>query len=560
MSNTDIQNFVKQHNIGNDQIMAVIKCFSPCMNDYLYVYDIDEDIYSISESATKRFRVPDSVFSDVVEAHNLFVHPEDLAMLQADLNEMIEGKKESHNLRYRWLGLDGTPIWINCRGIIIRAEHTLMIGCINEIGEKSYADNVTGLLKTDAFRSELKKLVEPNGFLLRIGVDNFKQINERLGNDYGDKCLRELAQCIMEKINEHQKAFRMISDEILIADFSGGTESDAIRLYKAIRRRTDELFRENNYEAMYTISGGIMTQESIDIPKEEITYDWVNNRSIFTLNRAKELGKNQVYAFKKEDYEQSIRNGIIISSIRKAISEGCKGFSLNYQPIMRGGNRASIFGVESLLRLTLENGERLSPAEFIPLLEESGLIIPVGNWIFNEAFRICKLAQDFIPDFMITINLSYVQFRKSNLFEHIMSSLKNNNLSAESVVLEITESGYLEYASVQEVIQKLRAVGFKIAIDDFGTGYSNLHNIVELHPDIVKIDRSFTIKALHNEYEAMLMNYIISMVHSIDSKIVVEGIETREELTQINQLKPDFIQGFYYSKPLNEDDFIMKYV
>jgi len=554
MIQTDVNELTQNHNINYQELMEAIKCFSPCMNDFLYVYDIDSDLYSISQSAVKRFLIPAANFNNVVESHRQFVYEEDFDMLQEDLGMMINGIKDSHDLTYRWVGVDGNPIWINCRGLIIRGKHSLMVGCINEIGEKSYADNVTGLLRIGALKNKLSKLPVTSGFLLRIGIDGFKHLNERLGNDFGDIYLRELANCIKDCLTPDQNAYRMISDEILITDFSGASEKDATILYKRIRSKMDEVLRSKNYEAVFTISGGIITEKCIDIPYEDLTYDWINNRSQFSLTRAKELGRNQVYAFNPDDYNNFLRRGKILQSIRKSISENFKGFYLNFQPIMYGRREKVTFAAESLIRYIDEYGELISPYELIPILEESGLIIPVGNWVMNETFRVCKKCQELDPNFKVSINLSYVQFRKINICENITDAIVRYGLSADSIILEMTESGYLEYAAVKKAWDRLGNDGFIIAIDDFGTGYSNLHNIVELHPDIVKIDRSFTIKALHNDYEALLMKYIVSMVHSIDVNIVIEGIETKDELDKINQFGPDFIQGYFYSKPISETE------
>ena len=168
----------------------------------------------------------------------------------------------------------------------------------------------------------------------------------------------------------------------------------------------------------------------------------------------------------------------------------------------------------------------------------------------------CKKMQMVYPDFKVSINLSYVQILKSAILEDIFNILAKYGLKPESFVVEITESGYLENSlSVRRVWDSLKRIGVLIALDDFGTGYSNLSSISNFTPDYVKLDRGFTVKALNNSYENTLMKHIIDLVHSVELKIVVEGVETEDELHRLNNMEPDYIQGYFYSRPLPESDF-----
>lgn len=534
--------------------------FSSCMNDYLYVYDVQSDIYYISEQAAKRFAIPCNIFHDVLETHRQFVYIEDQQLLIDDLQQLISGTKNEHNLRYRWLGLDGSPIWINCRGHILAdadGRPSLMIGCINEIGKKQNADNISGLLKETALEEQLTQFPDlSNGFMLRIGIDDFKSINERLGVEYGDYVLREIASCIQNCLFTNQYVYRLASDEFMILDVSGSTVSDMKGLYHSIRSAVDRLVAQNQYEAIYTISGGIVACSDI-VP---FTYEEAMKLSEFSLSAAKLLGKNRVYIFQELDYTAFLRKRAIQRCLRKSVSNDFEGFELYFQPIISTLDE-TLYSAETLLRFRTPEGEFLSPAEFIPILEESGLIIPVGKWVMRNAVRICKDCQKYFPAFKISINLSYVQLLKSPVFADIMEALNDYQLNPGSLIVELTESGHLENSTaVRNVWKKLKNAGVQIAIDDFGTGYSNLQNIGDLRPHIVKIDRNFTVKSLRNEYERQLMIHIIHMVHSIGLRLVVEGIETTEELSQIVSLDPDYIQGYYYSKPCPQKEFYQKFI
>ena len=535
------------------------------MNDYLYVYDLVEDVYFITENALSRFKMSGNILSNATDTFKSFVYPDDLQRLMEDLNRIARGESDCHNIIYRWISRQGFPIWINCRGSLIRSEDgtpQLMIGCINEIGKKQIADNLSGLLGESSFCEYTHELLPQADkiLFLRVGIDDFKLINERLGIEYGNYILRRVAECIQSSLGEMQFVYKLSSDEFMILDFSGSDMEQVNSLYRRIRSAVDQAVAEGNYEAVYTISAGLVALKDVNMPDCCAgNYEDAMKFSLFALNEAKNRGKNQLYAFRPEDYAAFLRKRQILNYMRQALAEDLKGFSLNFQPIIVTGEE-KLYGAETLLRFRTPEGENISPLEFIPMLEESGLIIPVGKWIIKKSLEVCRKIRKIHADFRISVNLSYVQLLKTPLFDDIQAVLNGTGLPPECLVVEMTESGHLEDSTViKKVWQRLKSLGVGIALDDFGTGYSNLINIGNLQPSIVKIDRTFTVKALQSTYEYDLLIHIIRMVHSIGLNLVVEGVETRAELTRIAELKPDYIQGFYYSRPCSEDEFFEKY-
>lgn len=540
---------------------GMIEAFDPCMDDYLYVFDVQNDQYYISKKAMKRFALPSFQFTHVLDTHRKFVYEEDVEMLEADLEKVMSGEKLEHNLTYRWMSVDGEPIWINCRGrIIIGADGKpqFLVGCINEVGTKPIADNVSGLLESfaikDAWNQQHNTMT--NGFVLRIGIDNFKTINEKLGVEYGDFIIHEVANCILDCIHEGQKVFRVVADEFLIIDTAGGTAKDAKALYRKVRSGIDHLIRRDNYKAFFTISGGVISGETLG----QVDYNELLKYTQFALSEAKARGKNQVYYFQVEDYEKFLRRRKILVELRKAVSNDFEGFDVFFQPIITRGGK-DLYAAESLLRFWTSEKETVSPAEFILILEESGLIIPVGKWVLHRALEMCVKCREKRPDFKVSVNLSYIQILKSNFFKDVTEALEQYKLRPDSLIIELTESGYVENSPVvRKLWEQLKDRGVLIAIDDFGTGYSNLQSIGNMMPDIIKLDRGFTVKALNNNYEYQLMNQIIQLIHSVDLKVCVEGVETMEELTEIERLSADCIQGYYYGKPCEKQAFYKDFV
>ncbi len=551
-------------NITFEDYMEMIKMYAPCMDDYPYVMDLERDVYYISEKAVDRFNIPGAFFDNAIKTHEEFVHKDDVAVLTKDLNDMMEGKKKLHDITYRWLDHNNRPIWINCRGRVIEGDGDrprMLIGCVNEVGTVAKADNNSGLLQT----SEMRQLVEQKaamgelGFVLRIGIDGFKDINEKFGIGYGDYILSSVADCIVESLNENQHAYHAVADEYMIVDTAGGSARDGHELYRRIRRALDRLIEKNNYEAVYTISGGIVSCQD----DEAFRYEKILKLSTFALQQAKDGGRNRVYVFSEDDYNSFLRKRNILKNARRSVNEDFKGFEVFFQPLMTAGDNndeARLYAAECLLRYQTWDGERISPIDFIPILEETGLIIPVGRYVLEQAALMCKKMQMVYPDFKVSINLSYVQILKSAILEDIFNILAKYGLKPESFVVEITESGYLENSmSVRRVWDSLKRIGVLIALDDFGTGYSNLSSISNFTPDYVKLDRGFTVKALNNSYENTLMKHIIDLVHSVELKIVVEGVETEDELHRLNIMEPDYIQGYFYSKPCCRTEFFERY-
>lgn len=541
-------------------LSKIIDLIHPCMDDYLYVYDFKNDYYYISPHAVERFALPSNEFHDVVATHKKFVYPVDFYDLQKDLALMIKGEKDFHNMQYRWLSTSGEPIWINCRGYTVKEndEPTYMIGCINEIGMKQKADNVSGLLGITGLQQYLQEHscnIE-QGYLLRLGLDDFKEVNEKLGSDYGDMVLRRTAECISSCTKTGQLLFRAVADEFILLDVQSTNPKQAIAQYKAIRQTVDDFVESNHYEAVFTISGGILPCKDM----KGHSFSDVMKLSEFSLNEAKREGKNRYYIFQQVDYDNFLRRKKVTQLLRQSVNNNFEGFEAYLQPVFDSSTN-SIYGAESLMRFRTEEFGMISPFEFIPLLEETGLIMPAGKWMLHRSLTICREIQDLMPGFHISINISYIQVMKSNIISEIISAVSTHGIDTSNVIIELTESGLLESDShVSKLVSNLKNNGIRLALDDFGTGYSNFHYLNELKPDIIKIDRSFTLKALQNDYEYQLLSLMSNMVHSLNLKMCIEGIETNDELTKMSKLAPDYCQGYYWGKPCPYDEFKVLYL
>lgn len=551
----------KYQDMPLDELCSMIDLISPTTDNYPYVIDFRTDYYYIAPQALERFCIPKNAFHKVMEYHRDFVYGPDYAKLKAEFDDLLSTERCTHNMEYRWMDLKKRPVWIKCKGHLIRdakMKPLYMIGCINEIGGKQKADNVSGLLGETGFREYISNPVPTwkKGYLLRVGIDHFKEINEKFSMEYGDFILRETAACISSCMSEKQRVYKLMADEFLILDVSSDDTKEAGKLFIKIRESIDQFVEENDFEVMYTISGGSLALHS----SENIEYSKVMKLTDFSLNEAKKRGRNRCYIFDERDYSRFIRKGEITQELREATRNGFQGFVAFYQPVIEAKS-GRLSGAESLMRFSSSKFGMVSPVEFIPILEETGLIIPVGRWMMKEAMEKCSQIRKVIPGFKVNINISQVQVSKSDVIIDIADEMEKAGLSPEAMNIELTESDLLEGdINTQHFLKELKRMGIKLALDDFGTGYSNFHYLSELDPEIIKIDRSFTSSAVADEKEYYLLKQFCRMIHNLGLKICIEGVENQEEWAKIQKLEPDFGQGFFWGRPCGYDEFVRQFI
>jgi len=551
---TDIRKLLKE--IAAEDL---IELFAPCMDDYLYIIDLQKNTFKISQAAVNRFMISGNSFDDF----QYFVYKEDRSMIAEDLQCIIEGKEKDHNLYYRWLDKNGMPVWINCRGKVIDdkdGKPHYLIGCVNEIGDTQRADNVSGLLGERELRSYISSHIKDSSseYLIYIGIDGFNAINGTLGVDYGNYVLKSVADCINSCLSDSQKLYHIVADEYMIIDLESHTKDDVMLLQKKICKKIEEFIISEKYKVVFTISTGIIYAKML-----LKYYDEYRKIAVFSLKQAKSMGGNGVYFFEKEDYELFLRKEKIKSALRNAVANGFEGFDVYYQPIM-DCDSGHMIGAEALMRFSMyqdKKKEPVSPVEFIPLLEETGLIIPAGRYVLDKAVSMCHEMRQYIPEFKINVNISYIQMVKSDIWKDILSSIKQYDLPPECLCAELTESGYTDMTPYfYKLRKKFEEKNLQFVLDDFGTGYSNLHCIVNMKPNYVKLDKDFTAKAMSNARDFELLKKIVEMVHSIDIRICIEGIEKEEWYQKLKEIHVDYLQGYLFGKPCEKNQFLNKFI
>lgn len=549
--------------LGDLTAEVLLEIIAECMDDYLYVLDLQNNKMEISQSALDRFMISETYMRNAKQEIMSAVYEEDRAMFEKHMQAVMDGKEKVHDIHYRWLDKNGLPVWVNCRGVVIDDEDGkpgYLVGCLNETGNQRRADNVTGLLGGMEFCDYLRSQKKPvtTGFLMHIGIDDFAAVNGTHGSNYGDYVLKSVADCMKECLSENQRLFHLIAGQYVIVDLDSTSMDDAIQLKKRIGEKIDEFIISEKYEVVFSVSAGV-----IDASTVAEGYEECRKKFEFSLKKAKQMGKNNIYFYRQEDYEKFQRNGRIISALRSSIANGCEGFEVYYQPIVDCVS-GRVIGAEALMRYTMvteEGKEWLSPVKFIPLLEKTGLIIPAGRFVLNEAAKMCREIQQYIPEFRVNVNISCYQIEHGKIADKILTAVRDNGLTPDRICIEMTESGFMDMTPAFCKFRKvLEENGIQFVIDDFGTGYSNLHCISDMNPGYVKMDKDFTAKAMSCERDYELFKKIIEMVHSIGIRICVEGIEEEDWHLKMKELQADYLQGYFFGKPCEKKKFMEEFV
>ena len=383
--------------------------------------------------------------------------------------------------------------------------------------------------------------------LLYLDLDNFKHINDAFGHTVGDHLLVEFSRRLVSIMRSGDTAARLGGDEflILISEIENINivSTIAVRLIDCLK----EPFHHGDIEFFVTASLGVTIAPDNGIDPVIL----VKNADV-AMYRAKNLGKNNYQFFAPELDVQAHRRIALEMKLRKAIER--EEFELYYQPLVHS-TTGKIVGVEALVRWRSE-GTIISPNEFIPLAEDSGLIIPLGEWVLKAATKQAMIWQDAGYDLTVSVNISSRQFVGQDLFTLLRDILRETGLEAGRLYLEVTESMIMgDLTKAQRIMGALRQLGLKFYLDDFGTGYSSLSYLKKLPIDGLKIDRSFIRDIVEDPDSESIAAVITSLANTLKLAIVAEGVETVEQWRVLHEMSDMLIQGYLVSRPVPAEEF-----
>lgn len=432
----------------------------------------------------------------------------------------------------------------------------------DKIHKLAYYDTLTGLPNRTLFIQTLSEFSKPdNGEVGRyavvtIDLDHFKDVNDSMGHNVGDAILRGVGKRLRTAMPESATVSRTGEDEFAVTmALTPDIESSRVLADKIAHVIRGEPFKVFNESFQIRASIGVAT-----FPDDAKDPDQVLKNADIALNRAKEEGRDTIKEY-SEDFDRAVQQRFqMLRDLRDALEQN--QLQLHYQPQL-DLNTGEVFGAEALLRWwkpdnSKDGGRFISPGEFIPVAEQSGLIVPIGEWVMETA---CKAAKDWKDklgrDIRMAVNVSAAQFSQSDIVAFTQKMLQQTGLEAHMLELEVTESVFMDdIQHTIETLKNLHAIGVELAIDDFGTGYSSLSYLRQFPIDRLKIDQSFIRNALNNPDDASIAKTIIGLGHSLNLKVIAEGVETIDHERFLQEHNCDEVQGFRYSRPVPHEKFV----
>lgn len=494
------------------------------------------------------------------------IHPLDRERFDRTLSTHLEGCSPHFECEYR-VGLkDGYIRWFRVRGLAIWNENNQperIAGSQTDITEyykvreqlthDALHDPMTGLpnrtLFMDRIGQAIKKSIRRENYLcsvLFLDLDRFKLINDSLGHIAGDSLLVEVANRLRECLRSEDTIARLGGDEFVILLDNIKSAEDSVNIAKKILNTFRKSFMIDGQEIFSSVSIGIV----LGGPEYDSPDDLLRDADT-AMYRAKHLGKNRYELFGNHLRVHALHQLNLETDLQRALERG--EFSLVYQPIVDLDDH-QLVGFEALVRWQHPERGIVNPVDFIPLAEETGLIVQIGWWVIREA---CLQMYNWIAKYplfsklSISVNISSKQFTQHDFVEQIRLVLEEIGLNAPNLNLEITEGSVMQDpVSVANKLRQLKEIGVDLMMDDFGTGYSSLNYLRTFPIDILKIDRSF-INQMKNEAGLEIVKTIVNLAHNLKMQVVAEGVENSNQSKCLKELGCEYAQGYLFSKPLD---------
>ena len=438
----------------------------------------------------------------------------------------------------------------------------LRIQTENKIHKLAYFDVLTGLPNRTYFLEKLEdnikhKVLEKDDVLavLSVDLDHFKDINDTMGHEIGDKLLEAIGKRLVKALPKNAVIARASADEFMIMAHLKPDQPDSSVLVEKVFASMTEPVNILHENFQIRVSIGVS-----HYPNDGVNAHTILKNADIALNRAKAEGRDTVRYY-SQDFDRAVQQRFqMLRDLRNALDQ--KQLHLHYQPQFNL-KTGQLIGAEALLRWwrpdsSKEGGAFISPVEFIPVAEQSGLIVPIGEYVLKTACETNKMWQKKgIPPFRIAVNLSGVQFHRGDITSLVANILKETKLEPRWLEIEVTESVFMENMQTTiDILHQLHQQGVEIAVDDFGTGYSSLSYLRQFPIDRLKIDQSFIRNSLMNIDDRMITKAIITLGHSLGLKVIAEGVETIDHENFLREEDCDEVQGFKYTKPIPADEFL----
>lgn len=504
-----------------------------------------------SPTAVNDFDLPGEYVNSSGAIIRSLVHPDDLKRYDAEISRIKNAEIDFYQVDYRMRKRNGDYIKVGCRGNVIRNDEGRIIwftGVITRLnGEVDPTTQISNIYVASRDIVETFKNSTAKGALMYLGIDNFKRINDLYTYSGGDEVIKRLALKLKGIIPPSAMLYRIDGDRFAV-HYPYAVASDMQAIYNRAAEEAKEIRLSEKVDVSLTLSAGVCIY-----PQNAETPEKLRRNTQRAFERAKREGKNQITFYSQEIREQYIKKLRFTEVLKHSVKENFKGFELYYQPIVDPVTR-KIVECEALLRWKNDEFPKASPADFIPILEETGLIKEVGEWVVENAISQVKQWGD--KNLIVNVNVSYKQLKDGNFAEYVLKIIDEYGYDPTKLVIELTESCKAHDISLlMKTLDKLREQHVLVALDDFGTGYASLDVLQDVSADLVKIEQKFVSGCRDNKVDRNIVKHIILLAHSLDMKVCMEGVETEEICQVAEEEKADTLQGYYFSRPVPAEEF-----
>lgn len=528
-------------------------------DDFIYVCDMKTGVFHYSPQQVAEFELPGEIVENPLPFWKELIHPDDWERFKKVNMELGKCEKDSHLIEFRARNRRGEYIWLRCRGQLMRDPEgapALFAGIMTPLGRQNKVDPLTQLLNRSQFVNDLNRMMKEDMVeqmaVMVLDVDSFRRINEVFDRKFGDQMLKDLGRIILGILPGNAALYRMEKDKMGVI-LENGSAEECMELYRAIQKTLKNLREWRQNKVTVGISGGCAMY-----PADGVTVDELCRYADYALQYAKSHGKNRLEIFSKQILEGKKRSLSLLYSLQKAVIQDYEGFSLYYQPQV-DARTCRITGVEALLRWKDETGHPVSSAEFIPVMEENGMIIPVGMWVMRTALEAGRLWVKEDPLFTVSVNVSALQILEEDFTAVLKQTVEEKEFPYQNLIIELTESCTAKNLRMfEERFEELRALGIRVAMDDFGTGYSSLELLKTAPVDIVKIDRGFVRNILNSTFDAAFISFVVAICHDAGIKVCLEGVETAVEYEFLKERDLDSFQGYCFGRPVPENEIVLQ--
>lgn len=522
---------------------------------YTFCGDIQNNVFLISDNMRRDFGFESSIVFDWFREWGKRICERDRSHYFHSVDEMIALKRGEYNFRCKAIDASGRSVWLHYRGIMRwdeeRKKPLFFSGSASNLESESEVDPISGVLRYSVALRDLNCLLNEKKATLMVGIglNYYSFVNVSNGRFIADRMLRDIFRQLTERFGKNFIFYRIdglrfiaLCSEDMIA------EIDMDRLTNEIKSIVKSVYQSRNIWLDHPCSIGY-----IKCPEDGNSAFELIEEMVGTINEAKLFPELDYMLFSRDVLRKRQKEAEMLLKLNECVDRNFCDFHIVIQPIVDAQSGAISKG-EALLRWVYK-GRTAAPDEFIPLLEKSRLIIPTGKWIFEQAVKACKVIVNYIPDFKLSFNVSYLQVMDESLFPFMRETLEKYGVSGKNMIIELTET---HFDSMPEVmlrwLENCKSLGMEFALDDFGNGYSSLNFLFRYPTDIIKIDRGLVREIQKSEKNLQFLKAIVCACHHAGKSVCIEGVETEQELAVVRDTQCDYIQGYYFYSPEELDD------